>query len=110
MDEVSAYLAFGGLLYTVMKFYGFIEAKDYKSARTQVIAWVAGVVVVLLAAQTSFATGIASIGDATLGTATLVDQIFIGLTVAGLAGTAYGAIKSRGDNTATAIVEQPKSD
>ncbi len=94
MEDITPYLAFGSLVWTGIQFYKFIESKAWASARYQGAAWAAGVVVTMLAAQTSFAAGIPTFSDLSLAVASFWDQLFIGLTVAGVAGVAWSAKKA----------------
>lgn len=53
----------------------------WTTARTQVIAWVAGVIAVFLAAETDFAASIA-VGEWSLASLNVFSQVLLGLTVA----------------------------
>lgn len=72
------------LVFAIINFLKAVKAKDANGAGTQVIVWVAGILVVLLAAQTNFADGI-SIGDQALSTLNFWSLLFIGLTISSLA-------------------------
>lgn len=69
---------------------------------TQLTAWIAGVAVVMLAAQTTFAGGI-NFGDAILGNMNAWDQAFVGLGLLSLGGVGVD-VKKAIDNTDTAAV------
>lgn len=66
----------------------YAMARDVNSVVTQLVTWVAGVVVILLLAQTDFASGI-SIGDLALSEVNLASQILLGLTVAASGSVVY---------------------
>lgn len=89
MEDLTAYAAFGGLVWTLMQLVKYVDAKQWTSVRNQGLTWLFGILVTLLAAQTSFAAGIPTIGGATLHQASFWDQVFVGLTVAGVAGTLF---------------------
>lgn len=72
------------LVFAVINFLKYVRTGDTNGALTQLTVWVAGVVVVMLAAQTDFATGIV-IGDLTLSAMNFWSLLFIGLTVSSLA-------------------------
>lgn len=85
------------LVFAVINFLKAVRVKDTNNALTQIIVWVAGVLVVLLAAQTDFAAGI-NVGDHALTTLNIWSLIFVGLTIASLA--SFGVeVKKALDNT-----------
>jgi hypothetical protein len=85
------------LVFAIINFLKAVKAKDGNAAFTQVVVWVAGVLVVLLAAQTDFASGI-NIGDEVLTDLNFWSLLFIGLTISSLA--SFGVeIKKALDNT-----------
>lgn len=88
------------LVFATINFLKAVRAKDANSALTQVIVWVAGVLVVLLAAETDFAAGI-MIGDQALTTLNFWSLLFIGLTISSLA-TFGTEVKKALDNTDSA--------
>lgn len=71
------------LVYQIINFLRAALGRDVNSAVTIAVAWVAGVVAVLLVAQTDFASGIA-VGDHTLATLNAASLVFIGLTIASI--------------------------
>lgn len=88
------------LVFAIINFLKAVKAKDTNGALTQLIVWVAGVVVVFLVAETDFASGI-SIGDQTLNTLNFASLVFIGLTISSLA--SFGAeVKKAIDNSDSA--------
>lgn len=92
--------AMGALVFTLINFLRSLTNKDFKSAMTQLIAWVAGVVVVLFVAQTDFASGVV-IGDKALDVIDGFGLVFIGLMASSIFGVATSAIKAI-DNTDSA--------
>lgn len=89
------------LVMAVINFLKFVRTGDVNGALTQLSVWVAGVVVVLLVAQTDFATGIV-IGDLTLDLMNFWSLLFLGLTIASLA--TFGVeIRKALDNTDSAV-------
>lgn len=72
------------LVFAIINFLKAIRSKDGNAAFTQITVWVAGVLVVLLAAQTDFASGI-MIGDQALTALNFWSLLFIGLTISSLA-------------------------
>lgn len=88
------------LVFAIINFLKAVRAKDANSAFTQVIVWVAGVLVVLLAAETDFADGI-MLGDQPLTTLNFWSLLFVGLTISSLA-TFGTEIKKALDNTDSA--------
>lgn len=99
--EFSPALAMALLVVSIINFLKYAKAKNWSGAMTQIIVWTAGVVVVLLAAQTDFATSI-SVGDEyTLATLNFASLILIGLTLASI-GSFATEIKKAIDNTDSA--------
>lgn len=98
MEDLTPYLAFGSLVWVLTQLYKLVEAKQWKSVRVQVAALVLGIIATLLAAQTSFANGIPTFGGASLASATFWDQVFVGMTIAGVAGVAF-SLKKAIDNS-----------
>lgn len=101
MEFIPA-VAMIALVGKVVDFLRYAKSADMNGVLTQLIAWIAGVVGVMLAAQTSFAATIA-IGDRPLGAFSLWDQIFFGLSAASL----YSAFKDTTkavDNTNSAAI------
>ena len=85
MLEFTPLLAMAALVYQVVAFLRFLRGKDVNGALTIVTGWAAGLVAVLLVAQTDFANGI-GVGDQTLATLNFASQVFVGLTLSSLAG------------------------
>ncbi len=95
-------IAMIALIGKVVDFLRYAKSRDVNGVFTQLIAWVAGVVGVLVAAQTTFAAAI-PIGDRMLGTFSLWDQIFFGLSAASLYST-FVDTKKAVDNTNSAAI------
>lgn len=72
------------LIVSIINFIKFIRAKDTNGLVTQLSVWVAGVVVVLLAAETDWASTI-NVGDQLLGDLNFASKLFVGLTIASVA-------------------------
>lgn len=72
------------LVFALINFFKAISNDDKNAWLTQMIVWVAGILVVLLAAQTDFAGGIV-IGDMALSDLNFWSLLFIGMTVSSLA-------------------------
>lgn len=100
--EFVPLLAMGTLVGKLIDFAKYLRDGDYNGAVTQVSVWVAGILVVLLAAQTDFAPTIA-FGEASLAQMNLATQVFIGLLAASLFGYAYD-VKKAVDHTDSAAV------
>jgi len=74
-------IALALLVVQVVNFLKYAKAKNANGALTIFLAWTAGVAVLLLFAQTDFASGI-QVGDATLDTLNLASLIVVGMTLA----------------------------
>lgn len=72
------------LVFAVINFIKYLRESNTNGWFTQLVVWVAGVLVVMLVAQTDFAEGIV-IGDMSLATMNIWSLIFVGLTIASLA-------------------------
>jgi hypothetical protein len=68
------------LILKVVDFLRYAKARDYNGVLTQAITWVAGVVVLLLVAQTTWAAMI-SVAGVPLGKLGFWSVVFAGLTV-----------------------------
>lgn len=79
--EFAPIIAMGLLVVSIINFMKYLRAGNTDGWFTQLVVWVSGVVVVVLAAQTDFAGGI-SIGDMTLSTLNFWSLVFVGLTLA----------------------------
>lgn len=84
--EFVPWVAFAALVLSVINFGKMVRGGDTNGALTQLTVWIAGIVVVMLVAQTDFADGIA-FGDRPLSVLNFASQVFIGLSVGGGATT-----------------------
>lgn len=90
------------LIIKAVDFLRYARAADTNGVFTQLIAWAAGVGVVLLVAQTQWAAGI-EIGDRALSTLDIWSQVFAGLTVGSGASLIKDGLKSADNNRSGAI-------
>lgn len=72
------------LVIAIINLIKFLRAGDWDGVVTTVSVWLAGVIVVLLVAQTDFADGI-PVGNHTLATLNFWSLVFLGLTIGGTA-------------------------
>lgn len=86
----------------IVDFLRYARAADLNGVLTQLFSWVAGVVVVLLVAQTDWADGI-SIGDKNLHTLSVWSLIFFGLSAGSGASLAKDTLKSVDNSNSAAI-------
>lgn len=101
MEFVPA-LAMAALIYKVIDFCRYLRAADVNGVLTQLAAWIAGVLVVLLVAQTDWANGI-GVGDKNLGMLSFWSLVFFGLTVGSGASLVKDTVKAV-DNTNSAAI------
>lgn len=80
----------------------YAGARDVNGVITQLSTWAAGILVVLLVAQTDWADGIA-IGDRSLGTLGFWSLVFYGMSAASAASLAKDTLKAV-DNTNSAAI------
>lgn len=90
------------LVLKLIDFLRYCRAADVNGITTQLASWIAGVVVVLLVAQTDWANGIA-IGDRSLGTLGFWSLVFYGLSAGSAASFAKDTLKAV-DNTNSAAI------
>lgn len=95
-------VAMGSLVFTLINFLRFVTNKDGSSAITQLCAWVAGILVVVLVAHTDFASGVA-IGDKTLDMIDGFGQVFVGLMASSLFGVVKVAIQAFDGNDSARV-------
>lgn len=90
MDEITPYLAFTALVWTLTDWLNAVAVRYFVTEVPgyvkQLTAWSAGVVVTLLASVTNFAVGIPTFSGQSLASASLGDVLFVGLTVGATAG------------------------
>lgn len=88
------------LVFALINFLKAVRQKDTNTVLTQLIVWVAGVLVTFLVAQTDFASGI-NVGDQSLTELNCWSLLFVGLTISSLA--SFGVeLKKALDNTDSA--------
>lgn len=104
MQEFLASVAMASLVFKLIDWLKNITNKNWSSVLTQAITWVAGVVVVLLYAQTAWANSF-GFGDVLLADMNFWSLVAVGLGAGSFASVSYDFKKAR-DNTDTAI--QPK--
>lgn len=100
--EFVPVVAMAALTLKLIDFLRYCRAADLNGIFTQLASWVAGVVVVLLVAQTTWAHGIA-IGDSNLGKLGIWSLIFYGLSAGSGASAVKDVIKAV-DNTNSAAI------
>lgn len=86
----------------IIDFLRYARAADLNGVLTQLFAWIAGVIVVLLAAQTDWASGI-SIGDENLHTLGFWSLVFYGLSAGSSASLAKDTLKAVDNSNSAAI-------
>lgn len=101
MEFIPA-LAMAALTLKVIDFLRYLRAADMNGALTQLAAWIAGVAVVLLVAQTDWADGV-SVGDMNLGTLGFWSLVFYGLSAGSGASVVKDTLKAV-DNTNSAAI------
>lgn len=101
MDFIPA-LAMVALTVKAIDFMRYLRAGDMNGVFTQVAAWIAGVLVVILVAQTDWADGIA-VGDMNLATLNIWSLIFYGLAAGSTASLAKDTLKSVDNSNSAAI-------
>jgi len=94
-------VAVGTLVFTFVNFLTYLPAKNWNAAITQLIAWAAGVVGIILAAHTQYASQI-SFGSQNLSEASWPTQVFLGLIATSLLST-VNEIKKAIDSTDSAV-------
>ncbi len=85
--EFVPILALGTLVFTFVLFLKNLSAQQWRSAITQVVAWVAGIAGVFMMAATQFASGI-TIGDTTIDRLSFWSKVVVGLLATSLLSTA----------------------
>jgi hypothetical protein len=95
-------LAMAALTLKIIDFVRYCRAADSNGITTQLASWFAGVVVVLLVAQTDWADGIA-VGSMSLGKLGFWSLVFYGLSAGSAASVAKDTLKAV-DNTNSAAI------
>ena len=83
----------------IVSFIKYLVARDWNAVATQAAVWIAGIVVVLLAAQSEIAD--ITIGDQALSALDFASQVLVGLGLGSAFSFAYD-VKSAVDNTDSA--------
>jgi hypothetical protein len=113
MNDFAPLVALAALNYTLVQFLKQITAAFFKGLSpswvTQLIAWAAGIATVLVAAQTQFAPGI-QVGDYNLAHLSLWSQVFVGLTVSGVAGASFSFKRAIDNSDTDAIGTTPPAE
>lgn len=100
--EFIPVVALALLVYTTINFLRAVLGADWNTAITIVTVWIAGVVALLLVAQTDFASGIA-VGDQSLATLNLASLVFVGLTISSVASFGNDILGAVDTNRSTAL-------
>lgn len=100
MPDFVPMVALAALVITFVNFLKYAKAGDVNGAGTIFIGWVAGVVAVLIGAQTDYA-GALVFGDVALENANVWTQIFVGLNIAS-AGVVLNEFKQAVDRSDSA--------
>jgi hypothetical protein len=100
--EFVPVVAMGILILKLIDFLRYLRAGDMNGVLTQLATWLAGVIVVLLVAQTSWADGI-GVGDQSLATLGFWSLVFYGLSVGSGASLVKDTQKAV-DNTNSAAI------
>jgi hypothetical protein len=93
-------LAVGTLVFTFVNFLTYIRSKNLNGVVTQIIAWAAGILAIVLAAHTQFASQI-SFGTEKLSQMGWPTQLFIGLIATSILST-VNEVKKAIDNSDSA--------
>lgn len=99
--EFVPFAAMALLLYQLINFLRALSGRDINTAVTLAVAWVAGVITVLLVAQTDFASGI-PVGDQTLASLNVASLVFVGLVLSSSASSFNDAVGAVDHNRTTA--------
>lgn len=101
MDFIPV-VAMAALTLKLIDFLRYVRAADVNGITTQLASWIAGVVVVLLVAQTDWADGI-TIGDMNLHTLGFWSLVFYGVSAGSAASLGKDTLKAV-DNTNSAVI------
>lgn len=102
MLDFAPLIALPLLIIKVIDFLRYLKARDWNGVSTQLITWIAGVVVLMLVAHTSWASAI-PIGNAPLTKIGLWSQIFAGLSISSTSSVIKDALKSFDNHNTSAI-------
>jgi len=103
VEALIPLVAFATLGLKFVDFLRYAKAADVNGVMTQLIAWIAGVAVVMLAAHTQWAQGIAPVGTAALSSYGIWDQVFAGLAIGSSASFLKDTLKSVDNSNSSAI-------
>lgn len=92
----------GALCYTLVNFLRYLSAKEWKSAVSVLVLWVAGFGTIALLAATGYASSIVVFGM-TLDQVSLWDKVLLGILASSILSPVKDLMKSL-DNTQTATV------
>lgn len=98
MDFVPA-VAMSGLVLTVVNFCRYVRGQDWSAVLTQAIAWLGGVVVVAIFAQSDFADGL-TVGGMAMSSLSGWSIVAVGMTVGAAPSVLVEGFKAI-DNTRT---------
>jgi len=98
--SLTPLVAVGTLVFTFVNFLTYLRSKNWNGAFTQLIAWVAGVVGIVIAAHSQYASQV-TFGSQKLSGASWWTQVFLGLIATSLLST-FNELKKAIDNTDTA--------
>lgn len=98
--EFVPLLALSALVLTVINWLKYLKSGDWNGVYTQLAVWLAGVLAVLLVAETDWA-GTLAFGDIVLGDMNVASKVFLGLSIGAVASAGHEALKSF-DNTDSA--------
>lgn len=98
--EFVPLLALAALLIKLVDFGKSVSNGDPNAIVTQLVAWVAGIGVILLGAQTDFASAIV-IGGSPLGSLNAWSQVLVGLTFASTASFLSDTVRAVDNTVAT---------
>ncbi len=98
--EFAPLALLGALVYKFVDFLKFVRVKDWNSAGTQAVAWLAGILAITLFANSDFSSGI-DFGGQALGSLNFVSQVIVGLSATSLFSAFYD-VKRALDNTDSA--------
>jgi len=93
-------VALGTLVFTFVNFLTYLRSKNWNGAFTQLIAWVAGIVGIVIAAHSQYASQI-TLGTQKLASASGWTQVFLGLIATSLLST-FNELKKAIDRTDSA--------
>jgi hypothetical protein len=100
--ELVPVILIGTLAYTAVIFLKNLSAQQWRSAVTQVVAWLAGIGAMLVLAETQFAGGI-TVGGVPADRLEFWSKVFVGVLAASLLSTVH-ELKKAFDRTDTAAV------